>query len=719
MTLSSDLPIEKPDEDVFGLDPFAGAIAKSIEKTPSPNGVVLAVNGPWGSGKSSAINLILHHLQPAVENDELTIVRFSPWWFAGAEALTLAFFQELSIAVGPSLGTQATDAITAVGRQISAGGPVLSALANILAPGSGALVGGATGLIGKLAGSNKTVEQEHETIVKALNAQAKRFLVVIDDIDRLSPDDALTIFRLAKSVGRLPNVLYLLAFDKDLAEKAVAERFPSEGQSYLDKIVQSSFEVPPPPVDELRKQLLKAAFSVMGDPGEAGVRFMNVFYDVVAPRIRTPRDVVRIMNDVRSTWPAVADEVDRADFIGLAAIRAASPRLYRVIRDNPDKLCGLEPRGGSRQQSQQTYDRLFGLEELEPAEREQERLALRRLFPRLDSIWGNVIRTDDEGMKRDRRIGSLDHFRTYFALALAEDTMSSAEIAAFIKDAGKPDLVRDRLRQQLGKKRSSGSSRASLLLDELLLRAGDVAKADIPALVKVLFELADELDVEGDKARGFSVGDNRLRIHWLMNRLVTERFDESGRAKVYGDAMKTASLHWCCDFAERCLRSFAPPEPGRSRAEPIVSEAEAKRYGALALRKLKAAAASGALVDHGDLARLMFEWRRLAADDGRAVKAWAKGRLKDPGFVVALARAVPTVVWSQGMGFDGMGDRVARRQVSVRLDPFSMVLDTPKFEERVAALVDDPNLNAEDREALRAFRDAPREKERGVSTDED
>ena len=29
MTLSSDLPIEKPDEDVFGLDPFAGAIAKS------------------------------------------------------------------------------------------------------------------------------------------------------------------------------------------------------------------------------------------------------------------------------------------------------------------------------------------------------------------------------------------------------------------------------------------------------------------------------------------------------------------------------------------------------------------------------------------------------------------------------------------------------------------------------------------------------------------
>jgi ABC-type lipoprotein export system ATPase subunit len=48
------------------------AIARAIEKMPAPEGVVLAINGPWGSGKSSAINLIRHHLAPAIDNERVT-----------------------------------------------------------------------------------------------------------------------------------------------------------------------------------------------------------------------------------------------------------------------------------------------------------------------------------------------------------------------------------------------------------------------------------------------------------------------------------------------------------------------------------------------------------------------------------------------------------------------------------------------------------------------
>ncbi|WP_245152406.1 P-loop NTPase fold protein [Allopusillimonas soli] len=42
-------------------------------------------------------------------------------------------------------------------------------------------------------------------------------------MDRLSPDEALLIFRLVKSVGRLPNVMYLLVYDRQQAEKIVSE----------------------------------------------------------------------------------------------------------------------------------------------------------------------------------------------------------------------------------------------------------------------------------------------------------------------------------------------------------------------------------------------------------------------------------------------------------------------------------------------------------------
>ena len=57
-----------------------------------------------------------------------------------------------------------------------------------------------------------TVEKLHAELAGALAVQKTRFLIVIDDIDRLPPDEALLIFRLVKSVGRLPNVVYLLVF---------------------------------------------------------------------------------------------------------------------------------------------------------------------------------------------------------------------------------------------------------------------------------------------------------------------------------------------------------------------------------------------------------------------------------------------------------------------------------------------------------------------------
>ena len=52
-----DSPIRSPDQDSFGIDPFARAIAGSIQEADTRDGLVYAVNGVWGSGKSSAVNL--------------------------------------------------------------------------------------------------------------------------------------------------------------------------------------------------------------------------------------------------------------------------------------------------------------------------------------------------------------------------------------------------------------------------------------------------------------------------------------------------------------------------------------------------------------------------------------------------------------------------------------------------------------------------------------
>lgn len=358
-----DLPIAKPDEDLFGIDPFVQSLARSLRRMRTPQGVVVAINGPWGSGKSSAINLLQHHLGEAVEAEELVVVPFNAWWFRGEEALVLAFFRELYAATGPSLGTKARKVLPKLGAKLLKAGGVAAPAADLAgASGAGALVSGTMEwLSGLIEGDGESVEKLHAELAKALAAQDKRFVVLIDDIDRLAPDEALAMFRLVKSVGRLPNVLYILAFDRQLAERAVAERFPSEGPHYLEKIVQAGFELPPPDPEDLVTHLFNGILDIIGPPDkDQVVHLHNMFHEIVAPEIGSPRDVVRYRNALSVTWPAVADDVDPGDFIALEAYRVFQPGIYATIRRHgAEQATGAPSRGMGRGPSGEDMDGLF------------------------------------------------------------------------------------------------------------------------------------------------------------------------------------------------------------------------------------------------------------------------------------------------------------------------------------------------------------------------
>ncbi|MCP5756812.1 KAP family NTPase, partial [Klebsiella pneumoniae] len=86
----------------------------------------------------------------------------------------------------------------------------------------------------RLFPDEEPLETVFRELSKVLESENRRFLVIIDDMDRLSSEEALAIFRLIKSVGRLPNVMYLVVFDRQLAEQAINEKYPSEGPHFLE-----------------------------------------------------------------------------------------------------------------------------------------------------------------------------------------------------------------------------------------------------------------------------------------------------------------------------------------------------------------------------------------------------------------------------------------------------------------------------------------------------
>ena len=247
----NDAPILTPDDDRFGIDRFAQALAQSFKDIESPIGATVAINGPWGSGKSSAVNLIRHHLKNDVEDGKLEVIDFRCWWFRGEEALTLAFLQELNASLRKTLGDKAKELIPRLSKTLLQAGPVVGSAINLATGGIwGTLTSGSMDFAKRFFSETESIEKLFQRLSKALEEQGKRFLVLIDDIDRLTPNEALLIFRLVKSVGRLPNVMYLLVFDRELAEKAVTEMYPSEGPHFLEKIIQASFELPLPARDD-------------------------------------------------------------------------------------------------------------------------------------------------------------------------------------------------------------------------------------------------------------------------------------------------------------------------------------------------------------------------------------------------------------------------------------------------------------------------------------
>jgi predicted KAP-like P-loop ATPase len=708
----NDQPISVPSEDRFGIDPFAAALAKSILKIKSPTGSVIALNGPWGSGKSSALNLIRHHLDGSVQAGEIAVIDFTCWWFRGEEALALAFFRELYAGLSPTLGEKLKKSLPKLGARLLKAGAVLGGAADLAgAGGVGGVAGGAMEWLGGLIQQEEGVEKLHAELSKALAEQPRRFLVVIDDIDRLSPDEALLIFRLVKSVGRLPNVMYLRVYDRQLAEKIVSERFPSEGPHYLEKIVQAAFELPEPMATDVHRHLFAQIGSICGElPDDRVLRFMNLFYEGVAPEMRTPRDVARFTNSLAVTWPAVAGEVDPADFIALEVLRLLHPDIYRAVRQSKDRLCNLarNDRDDGRARAEEYEDLL--LRSSEGVQCDRLRRTLMRIFPVLESVWSNMHYGADFGRQwaAERRVCSPSHFDAYFRFAIGTEVLSASELDALIAKAPDPEFIAAELRRAVTVTRPSGGTKAAVILDELNLHAEKVDQAHIQPLLTALFEVADEINVEEDRGGGFSMASNDLRLHWLLRSLTRNRLSLNERSAVYVAACESASLGWLASFADSAWNDYHPREGSAPEPEEkcLTTAADAEALRKLLGDRIAEAAKNGALFGCRDLAYLLYRWCDLANDDGAAVKAWTASHLASDEGLKKFAAAFTAHGWSQGLG--GLGDLVARRTTRAQVQGLDRLMDVAEFRRRVEEV-----SIAGNSPEISEFLDAWRRQERG------
>ena len=77
-TIQYDEPIETSDQDLLSRGPLVELCAKTLSSTiRNGRSFVIGLSGPWGSGKTSFLNLLDERLRS--DKRPPTIVKFNPW----------------------------------------------------------------------------------------------------------------------------------------------------------------------------------------------------------------------------------------------------------------------------------------------------------------------------------------------------------------------------------------------------------------------------------------------------------------------------------------------------------------------------------------------------------------------------------------------------------------------------------------------------------------
>jgi len=629
--LLADAPLVSPEQDRLGRAAFAKFLAEAIIKLDAEEGFVFALYGPWGSGKSSTLNFVVHYLDHLDSGEDKPIVMwFNPWWFSGQDQLLLQFFGQLRLTLSrPDVPKR----LRSLGVTIQTFAKALTPLAYIpVAKGLLSVLKDAIRSLGEVVErAGKQLEQDvwglRKEIDTALREQDKRILIVIDDIDRLPADEIQQMFRLIKAVADFPKTIYLLAFDKQVVINALEGFQGAPGKAYLEKIVQAPFDLPLPDKGSLQRLLFEQLDIILkGTPQEFwdATYWANVYWDGIDHFIKTPRDVKRYVNVLHPAYAVVRGEVNPVDFLAIEALRVFAPDIYQVVRSNQELFAGSDDAwtlraGNTHERRRQVYDQYL---ELSPeGAKESVNALLQRLFPKYANAFGGPSYGPEWKAKwrKQLRICSPDVFPVYFRLSLEEGAISNAEMRTLLSLAGDPGALTQELIRLANEPGPDGrTSRAR----EFLERLQDYTREDIPVqdigpILQALYDAGDVLIAAEDRQGMYDFG-NYMRVLRITHQLLQRLPSQQERFEILRTVLSRATsvpmiVHQVAVLGQEHGK-FGVKEPARPEEERTVSGEHLAELEQIALQRIEEAANASSLSAIPDLAYVLFHWRAWAGD---------------------------------------------------------------------------------------------------------
>lgn len=701
--MDGDRPLSQKSDDRLGFTPVAEQLARAIAEHPAPEGLVFGIEGKWGSGKSTLINLTIEALRSRGAGAP-EVISFAPWLVGNRDELLRNLFDELAAAavkidpIAPDVPERNTrwrflgrvvarDAHgrlrqkelvrKAVGTKLQTFGVMVGSVGRIAKTAGdlglplGALAGTALEHGGEAAKGlvfSQSVSSRKSDLVDALRALSRSIVVFVDDLDRLEPREASEVLRLIRAVADFPNIIYVLSYDPEVIAQTLSKAVQvDDGAAFLEKIVQVSFRVPRPEAYDLRRWLQAEVQAMFADEIGSGSEQPNVLerlaraIDLEGGRyLQTPRAVVRALNSIRFHALPVRQLVDLADMVWLQLIRVGDPALYSWIEEYLVELAATA--AGARVSEQGARVMAERLEQLlRGANLDVIRavMDLREVLPglspsttnppqptRVFSELGN--RAFDQFIS-DRRLGSPQHYRYYFAFREPSGALPDAMVAQFIETATQAPERAIALFASLSEiVRPQGGNVAEVLIDRLQIAADQIPLTAIPAILQAFAETLDAPQF------ATSVGDFGVRLAWEISTRTTELLlrrvsDANQRTNILRQMFTHGrAISWLTHLLRREI--FSHGHYGGRAVSPdrwLLTAGEFDMVLRTMLRRYRETPRAR-LLDSPDLLNLLYAWKQGSGTD--EARNWVTTQIATDEGLLAFLSHVRSWVASSDRG---------------------------------------------------------------------
>jgi predicted KAP-like P-loop ATPase len=642
MTYPSDIPLSKPSEDRLGYAKIAKNIAVGIIDLTEPCGFVISINAKWGSGKTSFLNFIKFYLVNyenkggiLKDNENVPIIiNFNPWWFSGKEDLFRQFFGQFGL--GLSNEVKSTIALT---RLL---GQYFVAISKINLPYDATM----DMIEGSFNPEKMDVFSLKQKIIDEL-PKDRKIIFVIDDIDRLDPDEVKQLFQVIKKVADFPNVIYILAFDSEIVEPMLNSGQELSGSKYLEKIVQAPFHLPIPTKCSLNLIFCEKLTEIMGDfPKELWNKshWFHVYDQGLSELINTPRSIVRLTNALRVTYPPIRDEVNPIDFVALEAIRIFQPDCYQRIQKDNEKFFGHASQIWDHQRTELAAYHTSWINELKGPQKEAIQNIIKSLFPVVASVLNSqdsIDCHDQHKSRRELRICCPEFFSRYYWMTVPQASISAEEFEKIRLTFSNSEQFGTEL-LNIANNGQLGLTKFNFLMQKMIDHSQDIPKELISEIIKAIYNVYDQIILIDFEINGDNSGLDSYKTRRLT-KLLLSRVEESERINTISQIITSSESFW---ILSDVFSIIDDPKDNSCEAltfdfmlstQILFSSESIDELKKQIVNKIKKSAELDQLEKIIHISRILYIWNEW--DPEPNAKKWVQDRIKnDAGLIFILEK---------------------------------------------------------------------------------